>query len=116
MEKELIKMKYIRIADIAEDIENLNAIIELHQKTTKDQSMIRQYNCRRDEQIAELQALFSTLNLNIVQVERANKSNLSIINARIADKEKQLYAHKTKLERIASLLGDEINEISHLTL
>ena len=115
MEKELIKMKYMRIADIAEDIENLNAIIELHQKTTKDQSMIRQYNCRRDEQIGELQALFRTLNLNIVQVEWANKSNSSMINPLIADKEK-LYAHKTKLERIASLLGDEINEISHLTL
>ena len=108
-------MKYIRIADIAEDIENLNAIIELHQKTTKDQSMIRQYNCRRDEQIAELQALFSTLNLNIVQVEWANKPNSSMMKPPIADKEK-LYAHKTKLERIASLLGDEINEISHLTL
>ena len=115
MENELIKMKYIRIADIAEDIENLNAIIELHQKTTKDQSMIRQYNCRRDEQIAELQALFSTLNLNIVQVEWTNKPNSPMMKALAADKEK-LYAHKTKLERIASLLGDEINEISHLTL
>ena len=59
-------MKYLRIAELAENIEQLNTIIELHQKTTNDESMIKQYAYKRAEQIVELQELFSTLSIMIV--------------------------------------------------
>ncbi|MEM1328788.1 MAG: hypothetical protein AAGI23_22720 [Bacteroidota bacterium] len=40
MEQEL-DIKYIQIAELSQNIERLNESIELHQKTTRNQSMIR---------------------------------------------------------------------------
>lgn len=108
-----MNMKYLRIAELSENIEKLNKIIELHQNTTNDDSMIRQYVYKKEEQILELQEIFATLNLNILQ--RGWNINRQIAkvnyNIQIPDKEK-LRNHITKLEQMFTALGDEINEIS----
>lgn len=66
-----MNIKYIRIAELVENIDKVNKIIALHQKTTKSVSMIRQYNCQRDEFIKELQQLFLQLNLSVQKMEAA---------------------------------------------
>lgn len=59
--------KYIRIAEITEQIEKINQMIELHEQTTDNQSMIKQYAFKRGELIAELQEIFKTFNLIVQQ-------------------------------------------------
>ena len=57
--------QYIRIAELSEQIGKLNTIIELHEQTTADKSMIVQYVVRRDEFVNELQSLFRSLRLTV---------------------------------------------------
>ena len=111
MTGQAIDMKYLRIAELAENIEKLNTIIELHQKTTNDASMIKQYAYKRAEQIVELQELFSTLSIMIVP----NQIQLSMTDYKIQipDREK-LPNHLTKIELMFTALGAEINKISRL--
>lgn len=116
-------IKYLRIAELSENIEKLNKIIELHQNTTNDASMIKQYAYKREEHIVELQELFRTLSITIVPNEWNQEIQLSKVKYQIQtivmDKDKlpnraKLKEHMTELERIFNLLGNEIAEISHL--
>lgn len=59
--------KYIRVAEITEQIEKINRMIALHEETTDNQSMIKQYVFKRDELIGELQEIFKTFNLVVQQ-------------------------------------------------
>ena len=63
--------KYLQIADLTEQIEKVNAMIALHRSTTHNNSMIKQYVFKRNELIAELQTLFTSLHLHINIVEAA---------------------------------------------
>lgn len=67
MEAEVMDYKYIRIAEITEQIEKINQMIDLHEQTTDNQSMIKQYAFKRDELITELQEIFKTFNLIVQQ-------------------------------------------------
>jgi len=71
MEVQPMDEKYIRIAELTENIVNVNKIIEMHRKQTKSLSMIRQYLCQRDEFIEELQKVFKSLNLELTLKEAA---------------------------------------------
>ncbi|GAB3963135.1 hypothetical protein GCM10028805_65640 [Spirosoma harenae] len=57
--------KYIRIAELSEQIEKTNSMIALHQSMSDNQSMIRQYACKRDELIAELETALQSLHLTV---------------------------------------------------
>jgi hypothetical protein len=65
MDKEVMDEKYIRIAELTEQIEKLSNLIELHQRTTNNQSMIRQYAVKRDELIEELRIFFQAIHLTV---------------------------------------------------
>lgn len=65
MEREVMDEKYIRIAELTEQIEKVSQQIELHQRTTQNQSMIRQYTVKRNELIEELQILFQSIQLTV---------------------------------------------------
>ncbi|MEM9885949.1 MAG: hypothetical protein AAF849_08660 [Bacteroidota bacterium] len=64
MEQEL-DIKYIQIAELSQNIERLNEIIQLHQQTTRNQSMIRQYQFKRQEFIEELKSMLESLQLRV---------------------------------------------------
>ncbi len=63
--------KYVRIAELTENIEKLNNLIEIHRTTTKSNSMVKQYAYKRREFIVELQELFKSLRLTISTIEEA---------------------------------------------
>ncbi len=67
MKAEIMDYKYIRVAEITEQIAKINQMIALHKQTTENQSMIKQYAFKRDELIAELQEIFKTFNLIVEQ-------------------------------------------------
>lgn len=57
--------KYIRIAELSEQIERISILVNLHSEQGNNQSMIRQYTYRRDELITELQTALQSLHLNV---------------------------------------------------
>lgn len=57
--------KYIRIAELSEQIEKINDMIVMHQKAANNQSMTRQYTYKRNELISELETALQSLHLNV---------------------------------------------------
>ncbi|MVM40158.1 hypothetical protein GO730_25220 [Spirosoma sp. HMF3257] len=57
--------KYIRIAELSEQIEKINDMIVLHQQRSDNQSMARQYTYKRNELITELETALQSLHLNV---------------------------------------------------
>jgi hypothetical protein len=57
--------KYIRIAELSEQIEKINDMIDLHQKLSDNQSMIHQYTYKRNELITELESALQSLHLHV---------------------------------------------------
>jgi uncharacterized coiled-coil DUF342 family protein len=64
-------IKYVRIAELTENIEKVNNMLRLHQNTTRNPSMIQQYECQRDEFLEELQTLFNAINLRVAYMDAA---------------------------------------------
>ncbi len=64
-------IKYVRIAELTENIDKVNTMIALHQKTTQNQSMIQQYRCQRAEFLEELQTLLNAINLRVAYMDAA---------------------------------------------
>jgi hypothetical protein len=56
---------YIRLAELVENLEKLTKLIDLHRQSTKDNSMIKQYECKRDEMVSELQDLLKPMHLRL---------------------------------------------------
>lgn len=65
MDTDLMSDKYVRIAELSEQIERLNSLIAMHSKLSDNQSMIRQYVHKRDDHIAELEAALQSLHLTV---------------------------------------------------
>jgi hypothetical protein len=65
MTNDLISDKYVRIAELSEQIERINSLIAMHNELSDNQSMIRQYTFKRDEHISELEAALQSLHLNV---------------------------------------------------
>ena len=57
--------KYVRIAELSEQIERLNNLIAMHNELSDNQSTIRQYMHKRDNHIAELEAALQSLHLTV---------------------------------------------------
>lgn len=64
MEKQM-SMRHIRIAELIENLEKLIQLIDLHKQTTRNESMIKQYEFKRLELLTELQTLLSSLSLRL---------------------------------------------------
>jgi hypothetical protein len=74
-----LTMRDIRIADLNEQVERVNQMIELHQQTTQDRSTIKQYECLRNEFLEQLQPL---LNAKTVKQRESQfqKAEANIVN------------------------------------
>ena len=70
MEQQM-SMRYIRIAELTENLEKLTQLINLHKQTTRNNSMIKQYEVKRAELLAELQVLFRSLSVKLEVGESA---------------------------------------------
>ncbi len=79
-------MRDIRIADLNEQVERVNQMIQLHQQTTQDYSTIKQYECLKNEFLAQLQPLLNPkmVKQQVVQFQKAEA------NIRNIEKEKML--------------------------
>ncbi|MBP6812108.1 MAG: hypothetical protein KA138_11345 [Saprospiraceae bacterium] len=63
--------RQIRIAELIENLEKLAQLIDLHKQTTRNASMIKQYEFKRKEFVDELQGLFKPLSLRLEMTEAA---------------------------------------------
>ncbi|MDX2247728.1 MAG: hypothetical protein SF052_13170 [Bacteroidia bacterium] len=66
-----MSMRYIRIAELIENLEKLTQMINLHKHTTRNSSMIKQYEFKRLELLNELQNFFTPLNFRLETTEVA---------------------------------------------
>ncbi len=66
-----MNIKFVRIAELTENIEKLNSMIELHEKTTQNKPTIIQYKIKRMEFISELQQLLNSIKLSVSFQEMA---------------------------------------------
>ncbi len=62
--------KIIQIADLLEQIQTVESMIQLHQTTSHDSFQIAQYEYRRNEFIQALQATMRELNFSIEYIEK----------------------------------------------
>jgi hypothetical protein len=60
-------IKFIRIAELSENISKVNEMISMHKSNTNNTSMISQYEFQRNEFIEELDRLFISLEIQITQ-------------------------------------------------
>lgn len=65
MDADIMSNKYVRIAELSEQIERINEMISMHQKAFENQSMVRQYAYKRSELITELETALQSLHLNV---------------------------------------------------
>jgi hypothetical protein len=63
--------RQVRIAELIENLEKLAQLIALHKQTTRNASMIKQYEFKRQEFVDELQGLFKPLSLRLELMEAA---------------------------------------------
>ncbi|MFN0036299.1 MAG: hypothetical protein ACKVUS_14640 [Saprospiraceae bacterium] len=69
--EQLMNVRQIRIAELVENLENLAHLIDQHKQTTRNASMIKQYEFKRKEFVDELQGLFQPLSLRLELMEAA---------------------------------------------
>lgn len=65
MNTDLMSDKYVRIAELSEQIERLNRLIAMHSELSGTQSMVRQYVHKRNDHIAELETSLQSLHLTV---------------------------------------------------
>ena len=58
-------IQVVRIAELLDNIEKANNIITMHQKHTKDESMIKQYEYHRNTFLYELKELMQPYHLSV---------------------------------------------------
>ncbi|MBC7774947.1 MAG: hypothetical protein H7246_05860 [Phycisphaerae bacterium] len=63
--------RQIRIAELIGNLEKLAQLIDLHKQTTRNASMIKQYEFKRKEFVDELQGHFKPLCLRLELTETA---------------------------------------------
>ncbi len=57
--------KIVRVSDILEQIDELNRMIEVHEDSSEDSSMLSQYKYMKDEFISELNSILQEFQLGI---------------------------------------------------
>jgi hypothetical protein len=57
--------KKIRVLDILDNIEQLNSLINLHNKETRSRLMVKQYQTMHEQFLAELKTILFDFQLNV---------------------------------------------------
>ncbi len=65
MEGKLMSPTAIRIAELFENIDKVNSMIDLHQKTTQNEMMIHQYKMQRQEFADEIEQLLVSYKMTV---------------------------------------------------
>lgn len=60
-----MSIRHIRIAELIESLEKLTQLIDLHKQTTRNASMIKQYEFKRMELLTELQDLIKPFSMKL---------------------------------------------------
>ena len=66
------KISDIRIADLLEQIQEIDKLIRLYQTKANDRAsifMVKQYTTRREEFVEQLNEVFSQFSLNLIRLE-----------------------------------------------
>jgi hypothetical protein len=63
--------KKIRVLDILDQIEQLNTLINLHNKETRSTLMVKQYQTMREQSLAELKTILFDFQLNVEVLKAA---------------------------------------------
>ena len=63
--------KKIRVLDILDNIEQLNTLINLHQKETRSTLMVKQYQNMREQFLVELKSILFDFQLNVEVLKAA---------------------------------------------
>ena len=70
MEQEM-NPRFIRIAELIENLENVSKIIDLHRQVPQHESMVNQYELKREEFVEELRDIFKSLSVRLELTEVA---------------------------------------------
>jgi hypothetical protein len=67
----IVNNKKIRVLDILDNIEQLNSLINLHNKETRSTLMVKQYQTMREQFLAELKTILFDFQLNVEVLKAA---------------------------------------------
>lgn len=70
MEQEM-NPRFIRIAELIENLENVSKMIDLHRQVDQHESMVKQYELQREEFVEELRDIFKSLSVRLELTEVA---------------------------------------------
>ncbi|HOY16915.1 MAG TPA: hypothetical protein PLC89_06480 [Haliscomenobacter sp.] len=70
MEQEM-NPRFIRIAELIENLENVSKMIDLHRQVPQHESMVNQYESKREEFVEELRGIFKSLSIRLELTEVA---------------------------------------------
>lgn len=63
--------RFIRIAELIENLENVSKMIDLHRQVDQHESMVKQYELQREEFVEELRDIFKSLSVRLELTEVA---------------------------------------------
>ncbi len=63
--------RFIRIAELIENLENVSKMIDLHRQVPQHESMVNQYELMREEFVEELRDIFKSLSVRLELTEVA---------------------------------------------
>lgn len=70
MEQDM-EVRFVRIAELIENLENVSKLIDLHRQVTQHHSMIQQYELMKEEFVSELRSIFKSLSVKLELTEVA---------------------------------------------
>lgn len=70
MEQDM-EVRFVRIAELIENLENVSKLIDLHRQVTQHNSMIQQYELMKEEFVSELRNIFKSLSVKLELTEVA---------------------------------------------
>ena len=70
-----MSIRHVKIAELIENLEKLTQLIDLHRQTTRNSSMIKQYEFKRVELLTELQKLLRPLNVKLEVAKYASNDH-----------------------------------------
>ncbi len=66
-----MEVRFVRIAELIENLENVSKLIDLHLQVTQHNSMIQQYELMKEEFVSELRSIFKSLSVKLELTEVA---------------------------------------------
>mgnify|MGYP003507610712 CR=1 FL=1 len=66
-----MEVRFVRIAELIENLENVSKLIDLHRQVTQHNSMVQQYELMKEEFVSELRSIFKSLSVKLELTEVA---------------------------------------------